>query len=426
MKHLFIAIFSIILSPYLSQAQVIDYARPTMEKLSSDEFKGRGYIDDGDKMAAEFIISEFKKFGLKPYSENFTQSFNVSVNTFSDELTLKVNGRLLVPGKDYLIRPGSPTLKGDYRAISIEAKQMLTDRDLMSVLQKARGEVIVVQPYNKKDFSAQQNERINHVIGFLQYAENNPAAGTIILSSDKLTWGLSSEQHPKATFTVNASTINGPIEEVEVEVKNKFHKEYKTQNILGYIEGERSDSTIVFTAHYDHIGMMGKKAIFNGANDNASGTTMLLSLARHYSENKPPYNMAFIAFGAEELGLLGSIYFTENPLFDLSTIKFLVNFDLAGTGDDGIQVVNGSVYQREFDLLSSINEEQQLLPQVKIRGESCNSDHCMFHRKGVRSFFIYTLGGIAAYHDIYDRPETLPLTEFEDYFTLITEFVKRL
>jgi aminopeptidase YwaD len=66
------------------------------------------------------------------------------------------------------------------------------------------------------------------------------------------------------------------------------------------------------------------------------------------------------------------------------------------------------------------------LKQIKIRGEACNSDHCLFHQKGVPCFFIYTLGGIQAYHDIYDRAETLPLTEYEDYFKLLVSFIKSL
>jgi Zn-dependent M28 family amino/carboxypeptidase len=172
--------------------------------------------------------------------------------------------------------------------------------------------------------------------------------------------------------------------------------------------------------------MMGADALFPGANDNASGVALLLSMVKHYSVNKPKYSVVFIAFSGEEIGLLGSQYFTDHPLFPLKKIKFLINFDLAGTGDEGIQVVNGKKYQSKFDLLTSINKERSLLPQIKIRGEACNSDHCMFHMKGVPCFYIYTLGGIQAYHDIYDKGETLPLTEFQDYFTLMAEFINRI
>jgi Zn-dependent M28 family amino/carboxypeptidase len=186
------------------------------------------------------------------------------------------------------------------------------------------------------------------------------------------------------------------------------------------------DSLIVLTAHYDHLGMMGSKTIFPGANDNASGTALLLSLVKHYAAQPQKYTIVFIAFAGEEIGLIGSGYFTENPVFPLTKIKFLVNFDMAGTGDDGIQVVNGKIYQSKFDLLTKLNNEGSLMKQVKIRGEACNSDHCMFHSKGVPCFFIYTLGGIQAYHDVYDKADTLPFTDFEDYFRLITAFIAKL
>lgn len=133
-----------------------------------------------------------------------------------------------------------------------------------------------------------------------------------------------------------------------------------------------------------------------------------------------------MAFGGEELGLKGSFHFVQNPLFPISNIKFLVNMDISGTGDDGIQVVNGSVYKEEFNQLVRINQNNNYLPQIKIRGAACNSDHCPFYKNGVPSFFIYTLGGIQAYHDVFDKAETLPLTAYDNYFKLLTGFVNEL
>ncbi len=75
---------------------------------------------------------------------------------------------------------------------------------------------------------------------------------------------------------------------------------------------------------------------------------MLLNLAQYYglTENRPDYSMAFIALGAEELGILGANYYTDNPVFPLNQISFLINIDLAGNGEDGITVVNGTVYRQ--------------------------------------------------------------------------------
>ncbi|WP_448636180.1 M28 family peptidase [Pedobacter panaciterrae] len=79
---------------------------------------------------------------------------------------------------------------------------------------------------------------------------------------------------------------------------------------------------MVITAHYDHLGGMGNKTYFPGANDNASGISFLLSLAKYYAANPQPYTMAFICFAGEEAGLLGSKYFTEYPLLALQKSGF--------------------------------------------------------------------------------------------------------
>ena len=82
----------------------------------------------------------------------------------------------------------------------------------------------------------------------------------------------------------------------------------------------------MFSAHYDHLGMMGTTAIMNGANDNASGTAMMLTLMEYYSKNKPEYSLLFIAFGGEEAGLIGSKFYVENPTVPLKKIKSLLLF----------------------------------------------------------------------------------------------------
>lgn len=96
--------------------------------------------------------------------------------------------------------------------------------------------------------------------------------------------------------------------------------------------------------------------------------------------------------------------------------------DIMGTGDDGITVVNGSVYKAAFNDLVRLNDSLHLLKQVKMRGATANSDHYFFYAAGVPDFFIYTMGGIRAYHDIYDRRETLPLTKFSEVFELLVHF----
>jgi hypothetical protein len=96
--------------------------------------------------------------------------------------------------------------------------------------------------------------------------------------------------------------------------------------------------------------------------------------------------------------------------------------DILGTGDEGITVVNATLHNPEFVKLKQLNDTNHYLPQVKPRGKAAISDHHFFTEEGVPCFYIYTLGGIKAYHDTCDRPGTLPLTEYDDLFRLLTDF----
>lgn len=213
-------------------------------------------------------------------------------------------------------------------------------------------------------------------------------------------------------------------ETIHLRIKSKFKKKHKTQNILAFIPGE-VDSFFVFTAHYDHIGQMGADTYFPGANDNASGSAIILDLARYYKNKpeKPHYSIAFIWFAAEEAGLVGSKFYTEHPVFPLSKIKQLWNLDMMGSGEDGIKVVNGAVFNREFDLLQDINKEKGYLTKVSPRGKAANSDHYFFSEKGVHAFFIYTLGAYKEYHNINDKADALPLNEYENIFRLLVDYL---
>ncbi len=147
-----------------------------------------------------------------------------------------------------------------------------------------------------------------------------------------------------------------------------------------------------------------------------------MALANYYAKHPHPYTMAFILFSGEEAGLLGSKYFTEHPLLPLKNIKLLVNLDLEGTGVDGITVVNATVCSKEFALLKQVNQQGNYLVKINSRGKAPNSDHYFFTEKGVPAIYWYTLGGIKAYHDVYDISATLPLTVFNNMFKMIVGF----
>lgn len=430
-KNISTSIICFLLCFHLLPAQDVDYARRIIHDLASPGMDGRGYVKNGDARAARYISREYKLIGLEKYTRKYFQPFQISVNTFPGEIRLLLNSQLMVPGKDYLVGPESPSAKGKFNTYTIRYSDLSYGNNWLQILGESTGKFLIinktlpdVEIHKKED-----EERIYELLRFMKMHPEYPASGTIICTNDKLTWGGSISLGSKPFLIINSNTDPSDIESVEIEIESTFYQSYRTQNLIGILPGKLyPDSFIVFTAHYDHLGCMGEKTCFPGANDNASGTAMLLNLARYYAigDNNPDYSLAFIALGAEELGLLGAEFFTKNPLFPLAQISFLINIDLAGNGEEGITVVNGSVYNDKFELLKKINDTNKFLPQVKTRGPACNSDHCKFYEKGVPCFFIYTMGGSPAYHDIYDTPESLPLTMFENYFMLLKSFTDSL
>ena len=411
----------------LSFSQDIEYAKSIVEKLASPELHGRGYTEKGDWLAAEYISGEYKKLGLTALDKSYYQKFNISINTFPNALFLKINNEVLMPAADYLIASSSPGIHGKFNLVTCNRKDLDTKEKLISLIEKAGTDFILIDNTEKPTTDPEAAKKIDDYINFLRYSPQVPSKGIVIYTKEKLTWENAIFVNVRPVVILNKDIDVNSVKSIEIKVDNKFCRKYTTQNVVGYLKGSLyPDSFLVVTAHYDHLGKMGKETYFPGANDNASGVAMLLSLAEHYSKNQPKYSMLFIALSAEEIGLLGAKKFTEDPLIELNRIRFLVNFDLAGTGEEGIRVVNGSVYKDQFDLLTRLNAKNNLLPKIDIRGAACISDHCMFYQKGVPCFYIYTQGGIKAYHDVYDKYETLPFTEFVDCCNLMIKFLNTM
>jgi aminopeptidase YwaD len=426
-KHIYLLLITYLgLNTFHASPQDTIYARHIIDRLASPQFHGRGYVKNGDKKASAFIAYEFRKMHLESYKPGFFQYFPITVNTFPSRVELSINGKLLNAGRDYLLDPASISAEGNFAVLKILSSDLNDPNKIRKKITQKPGTVLWIDDRKDSVYTKQERKLKPLLLNVLAGLPSNACPGVVISSTAKLTWTVDGYMIPIPIFTISNSITYDSIACVKFSIRNKFLSDYKTRNVIAFIKGKtKPDSVIMITAHYDHLGMMGRTAYFPGANDNASGVAMLLSLARYYSNpaHRPGYTMVFLTLSAEELGLLGSQYFAENPFFDLSSIKFLLNIDMAGNGDQGITVVNGTIYHDKFDRLQKINSEFNLLKQVKIRGEACNSDHCSFYRKGVPCFFIYTMGGVPFYHDVFDRSATLPLGSFTNYFSLLSKFI---
>lgn len=363
----------------LNQAasKVLEVSKSYVDTLTSPFFWGRGYTNDGMGKAARFLQNEFRQIGLKSFKKGtHLQGFSFPVNSFPGKVELSINGKSLKPGEDFIISPESRAVNGSF------------------TMQQADSNIFM-----------------------------NRQSMVVIKTSNKLTWSVAAEVENYTMIEVLNSSLEQSPKSIKVDFEQKLIPDFKADNVIGYVKGTQyPDSFLLISAHYDHLGGMGNATYFPGANDNASGIALLLNLAKYYAANPQPYSIGFICFAGEEAGLKGSDFYVKHPLFPLKKIKFLLNTDLAGTGDDGITVVNATEFPEAFAILNAVNDKDKLVSKINARGKAANSDHYYFSEQGVSAFFFYTLGGIKAYHDVFDKAVTLPLVQQPNLFKLVIAF----
>lgn len=207
-------------------------------------------------------------------------------------------------------------------------------------------------------------------------------------------------------------------------------------NIAGYIDNG-AENTIIIGAHYDHLGLGNdgssldpnpQNKIHNGADDNASGTAGIIELARYFQDNgrKEKYNLLFLCFSGEELGLYGSKYFTEHPSIDLAKVNYMINLDMVGrlSPDTKALHVSGTGTSPVWEpLLKKLSNEN-----VKISTDSSGtgpSDHTSFYLKNIPVLHFFT-GSHSDYHKPSDDAEKINYEGEAEVLKVIVKVIEEL
>ncbi|MEJ5960763.1 M20/M25/M40 family metallo-hydrolase [Pedobacter immunditicola] len=260
------------------------------------------------------------------------------------------------------------------------------------------------------------------------------------LASDKMKGrGTGSKQNLKAakyiekqfkTYKLKPLGDKGYFQEFEAKVRKvKVPDSIRAaRNVIGFLDNKAS-KTIVIGAHYDHLGE-GKQGsslakdsygiIHNGADDNSSGVAGLLELARVYSQNqvKEPVNFLFIAFGAEELGLVGSRYFVKHPIYDLNNVHWMLNMDMIGrlNKETGVSVIGFGTSPAFETIFNDINPQQFVKFYTGYEGRG-GSDQTSFYEKNIPVLFFHT-GGHPDYHKPTDDADKVDFTSLQGILNL--------
>lgn len=419
--------------------------------LSSDSFEGRKPGTKGDISSSNYILRDFAKNNLKLMFDGGLQSFELVTDvklgdnnkmivdnvdlildkdfipfSFSDNSSLKAN--VCFVGYGFDINEDTLTWK-DYNEIDVKDKWVMILRadpeldNFSSVFlpyTQERSKVVVAKDKGAKGviFVAGKNFDDKDNLTHLSFDKTANNAGIPVLNITR--------------ETANKILIDKNIEELEAELNRTYKPnsfelktiidastsielvKEKSNNIVAMIEGtdpQLKNEFIVIGAHYDHLGWGGSGsgsrmpdtvAVHYGADDNASGVAAILELAEKFvNEKQNKRSIIFVAFGAEEMGLVGSKYFSENPPVDISQIVTMFNFDMVGRllYDDPYIQIGGTGTAIEFDSIISIYEKDLHLKVNRSADGYGPSDHASFYSNNIP--VLYTTSGV---HDDYHTP----------------------
>jgi len=383
--------------------------------LCGPQMRGRGYVGRGAERAAGYIARQLQEMGLDSV---YTQMYSFPVNTFPGAVSLKLGKREAVPGVDFLVDAASAPFAGEGERIKTV--------DLLkyaSALPTASAESPLPLPPARVRLLKNADSAKKLLADPRSLPDVLPRGAYIIPTRGKMTWTVSTDTTANGAtiFYVQDSALPRRVRRADATVGAEWEAATRQQNVIGMIRGtEVPDSFVVFTAHYDHLGMMGKGTVFPGASDNASGTAAVLWLAGHFAAARPRYSVLFIFFSGEEAGLLGSRWYTQHPTVPLERMRMLVNLDIMGDASGGVTAVNATEFPPQFATLTRLADSAGVT--VKSRGKAANSDHYFFSEAGVPAFFLYSNGGAGYYHDVFDAPKTLSLAGVDGVVKLLVRF----
>jgi len=457
------------LSQYLSISNESDgkQAFQYMERLCSKEFEGRQTGTEGGQKASEWISDMFQGFGLKPGNpsgKNYFQTYKAPVFNLLPEvsfgLTTKSKDVIFQYKKDYIPSPG--TGKGLVSGAIIFAGYGITNSDLnyddyasidvknkiVLILRKSPGTIKCPESdslFTTKVSNAKKHGAIGLVISE-KYDEKNPypinskpstglaegdmpsvivptsVANKILAESDTSIEKLQREIDEKKT-PQSTSIKAGVYIKVNMSIETK-----ETNNVIGYIPSENPEieENVLITAHYDHLGLdLVNGDLYPGANDNASGTSVLIESARVLRTNcfVPKVNIVFIAFSGEEEGLLGSYFYSKNPLFPLEKTLAVLNMDMVGTGTGSIYA--GTSFKDLTEMITLAANALKIKVPISKNLMFGGSDQYPFAEKNIpAAFFIRSNPtGLGDYHSPDDTPDTVDPSNLEEQVKLITLIV---
>ncbi|MBC7556875.1 MAG: M20/M25/M40 family metallo-hydrolase [Chryseobacterium sp.] len=414
LNYFFVAL---LLNCFIAQAQqkssndasVIASLKKNINYLADDKLEGRRTGTAGEKLAYEFIQTQFKKAGLKGFTadKQYVQDFEVNEGREIGKSTSFIIGDIAYSETEHFF---PFAFSGNLAPTKLESiKKDITFFDLADLLKENQNnphfdlkeKILNVCndqiSKNKKLIIFTNTGSIKDDLKFDERDKTPVLSIPVIYVKERLRSNLSGG--------LSAVTLS-----ISVTAKTKIG-----HNVIGYINN-KATNTIILGAHYDHLGYGedhnslyngSTPMIHNGADDNASGTAALIELAKKLKKSSyKKYNYLFVSFSGEELGLFGSKYFTDHAGLDLKTVNYMINMDMVGRLNDSTHGLTIGGYGTSPTWGKIINTKDAYF---KINADSSGSgpsDHTSFYKKDIPVLFFFT-GSHKDYHKPTDDADKI-------------------
>jgi hypothetical protein len=451
-----------------------DSLQSYVKTLASDAFEGRAPGTTGGHLATVYIQQKFAEYGLEPFSSlpNYLQPFSVTTSLKAGErnsIALKTR-QMFHLGMDFVPLGYSTNGKAESKQVIFVGYGISTDKydDYKGV--DVKGKIVVMMRYSPdgdnphSDFFEHASvwkklttAREKGAIGALIFTgERNGDDKLLDISRDRLAGdaGIPAMNITRALAARALMTKPQVLAQIQERIDqtkqpnsfalNSFvsmqteivRVKAETYNVIGYLPANTpSDEYLVVGAHYDHIGYGGpgsgslapdERKIHYGADDNASGSSGLLELARYFANRRHTLkrNLVFMAFGAEEMGLLGSAHFVNHPVFPIEKTIAMLNMDMIGRMKDSALAISGIGTAKEFEELCKAENREQF--KLKLSPDGFGpSDHSSFYAKNIPVLFFFT-GNHANYHKPTDTWEKINYADETRVVRYISRLIEKL
>lgn len=445
--------------------------------IASNKYKGRETGKKGQKMAAKYIAEQFSMAGIPPYKDqSYYQKFSLNIITPKPG-GLSINGKKYSGNKDFYNYPLETKQQiqtsdilflgygihadkyDDYAGVNVKDKVLMifagepTLNDISLVtgnsnrsawsgrytikVKKAKEEGVKALLIIVDDVAEEISENKHYIESSRMELESTKTEMPTVFISRQMANDILGNTISLSEIQQKIAIGHKPYSaekkaDIILSIKNKI-KKVDSENVLGYMEGgDLKNELVVITAHYDHLGTEGRKKVYNGADDDGSGTVAVIALAEAFAKAKkaghgPRRSVLFMTVAGEEKGLLGSSYYVEHPVYPLANTVCDLNIDMIGRMDEKHTGNPNYVYLIGSDKLSSklhsisenVNTTYSKLELDYTYNDEKDknrfyyrSDHYNFAKKGIPVIFYFN-GVHEDYHKITDDVEKINFEKIE-------------